>query len=306
MDEIFELVENGELQSIYNRGKMYEFGNGVEKNLEESLKCYKANVELHLKTDTRLHSEKYYEKTAAKRLKRAAENDNFDVLAVGIMYLKGLGVEQNFDKAREYLEKAAALKAHYANYYLGEMYEKGLGVEQNLETARKFYKLAAALLNQDSSPFIILTQIFGSKKDAEKAEQLYHELYDWRLDAANFGNSDCMWKIGMMYEKGQYVEKNLDTALEWYKKSAAQNNSEAMRILGYLYEHGEDVPQDYKKAVEWYEKAVALKNTYALNNLAGMYREGKGVEKNPAKADELSDEFESIITDIEFDEDDED
>ena len=150
MDKIFELVANGELQSMYNRGKMYEFGEGVEKNLEESLKCYKANVELHLKTDSRLHSEKYYETTAAKRFKRAEENDNFDVLAVGIMYLKGLGVEQNFDKAREYLEKAAALKAHYANYYLGEMYEKGLGVEQNLETARKFYKLAAALLNQDA------------------------------------------------------------------------------------------------------------------------------------------------------------
>ena len=94
--------------------------------------------------------------------------------------------------------------------------------------------------------------------------------------------------------------------LEWYKKSAALGNSEAMRIIGYLYEHGEGVPQDYKKAVEWYEKAVALKNTYALNNLAGMYREGKGVEKNPAKADALFDEFEKIITDIEFDDDDED
>ena len=297
MDEIFELVESGELQSIYNRGKMYEFGNGVEKNLNESLKCYKANVELHLKTDPRLHFEKYYEKTAAKRLKRAAENDNFDVLAVGIMYLKGLGVEQNFDKAREYLEKAADFKAYYANYYLGEMYEKGLGVEQNLETARNFYKLAAALLNQDA------VGTFANLSLAD--EKMCHELYDWRLDAANFGNSDCMWKIGMMYEKGQYVEKNLDTALEWYKKSAAQGNSEAMRIIGYLYEHGEGVPQDYKKAVAWYEKAVALKNTYALNQLAKMYREGKGVEKNIAKADELFGKFDAIITDVEFGDDEE-
>ena len=288
MDEIFERLANGELESMYNRGK------NAEQNLEESLKCYKANVELHLKTDQRLKSAEYYKKTAAKRLKRAAENYNFEVLAVGIMYLNGYGVEQNFDKAREYFEKAADFKAHYANYFLGEMYEKGLGVEQNLETARNFYKLAAALLNEKvASPFISLF------------EQFYRSLYDWRLDAANFGNSDCMWKIGMMYEKGQYVEQNISKALEWYKKSAALGNSEAMRIIGYLYEHGEGVPQDYKKAVEWYEKAVALKNTYALNHLSKMYREGKGVEKNPAKADELSDEFEKIITDIEFADDDE-
>ena len=295
MDEIFELLATGELESIYNRGKMYEFGNGVEINLDESLKCYKANVELHLKTDQRLKSAEYYKKTAAKRLKRAAENySNFDVLAVGIMYLNGYGVEQNFDKAREYFEKAAVLKANYANYFLGEMYEKGLGVTQNLETARKFYKLAAALLNENlASPFISLF------------EQFYRSIYDWRLDAANFGNSDCMWKIGMMYEKGQYVEQNISKALDWYKKSAALGNSEAMRIIGYLYEHGEGVPQDYKKSVEWYEKAVALKNTYALNQLSKMYREGKGVEQNLDKADEMFDEFETIITDIEFDDDDE-
>ena len=288
MDELFELLETGELESMYNRGK------DAEQNLDESLKCYKANVELHLKTDPRLKSAEYYKKNAAKRLKRAAENyGNFDVLAVGIMYLNGYGVEQNFDKAREYFEKAAALKAHYANYFLGELYETGLGVAQNLETARKFYKLAAALLNESVASSFIL-------------EQFYRSLYDWRLDAANLGNSDCMWKIGMMYEKGQYVEQNISKALEWYKKSAALGNSEAMRIIGYLYEHGEGVPQDYQKAVEWYEKAVELKNTYALNQLSKMYREGKGVEKNPAKADALFDKFEKIITDIEFGDDDED
>ena len=87
MDELFELFATGELESIYNRGKMYEFGNGVEINLDESLKCYKANVELHLKADPRLNSAEYYKKTAAKRLKRASENYNFDVLAVGIKIL---------------------------------------------------------------------------------------------------------------------------------------------------------------------------------------------------------------------------
>ena len=34
---------------------MYEYGEGVEQSLEESLKCYKSNVELHLKTNRRLN-----------------------------------------------------------------------------------------------------------------------------------------------------------------------------------------------------------------------------------------------------------
>ena len=302
MDEIFEIAASGELESIYNQGKMYELSEGVEQSLEKSLKCYKANAELHLKTRGILKSAEYYEKNADKRFKRAAENYNFEVLAVGIMYLNGYGVEKNFDKAREYFEKAANFKAHPANYFLGEMYENGLGVEKNLETARNFYKLSSALLNEGVvNSFIILIKSFSEKDDLEK---FYSELYAWRLDAANLGNSDCMWKIGIMYEKGHHVEKNMSRALEWYEKSAALGNSEAMRILGYLYEHGEGVPQNYQKAVEWYEKAVELKNTYALNNLSKMYREGKGVEKNPGKADELFDKFEEIINDVEFVEDD--
>ena len=38
--------------------------------------------------------------------------------------------------------------------------------------------------------------------------------------------------------KGEYVQKNYDTAAEWYKKAANQGDPEAKKILKHLIKSG--------------------------------------------------------------------
>ena len=45
--------------------------------------------------------------------------------------------------------------------------------------------------------------------------------------AANQGKADSMMNIGVMYENGEYVEKDYTKALEWYKKAMDNGDSNA-------------------------------------------------------------------------------
>ena len=62
---------------------------------------------------------------------------------MGIMYLNGWGVKQNYSEALKYFNLAADNDKEEAEYYLGEMYYNGWGVPKDRAEAVKWYKLAA-------------------------------------------------------------------------------------------------------------------------------------------------------------------
>lgn len=55
---------------------------------------------------------------------------------LGWMYLNGLGVMQDFSKAKEWFQKAADYPYPPAQFYLGVMYENGYGMSKDYEEAR--------------------------------------------------------------------------------------------------------------------------------------------------------------------------
>ena len=73
----------------------------------------------------------------------AERGEGKGLLALGVLYLKGIGVEQNADKAVEYLTRAAGKDAPRAHYNLALMYARGDGVAQNADLAQHYYTLAA-------------------------------------------------------------------------------------------------------------------------------------------------------------------
>ena len=62
---------------------------------------------------------------------------------LGEMYLDGIGVETDYEKAFFWLSKAAHRDDAQAQYLLGLMYEKGLHVTQDVKHAVKWYKKSA-------------------------------------------------------------------------------------------------------------------------------------------------------------------
>ena len=83
-------------------------------------------------------------KKAAECFRRAAEQGHVNAqYNIGIMYVRGKGVNQDYEEALKWLHKAAEQGNVNAQYNIGVMYERGNGVNQDYKEALKWYHKAA-------------------------------------------------------------------------------------------------------------------------------------------------------------------
>ncbi len=87
---------------------------------------------------------------------------------------------------------------------------------------------------------------------------------------AEKGNPDAEFSLGVCYDFGNGVPKDMAKAAFWYQKAAEAGVEEAQNNLGSCYESGEGVPKDYHQAYAWYQKAAAQGNQKAKENLANL------------------------------------
>ena len=96
--------------------------------------------------------------------------------------------------------------------------------------------------------------------------------------------SEARYRLGLMYENGEGVEKNLTNAYEAFKKAAIMDfaHPDAQFRLGMMYENGDGVVQDHEQAAMLY--CASAKNLghgehqhEAVNRLVAIYAQGKGV-----------------------------
>jgi TPR repeat protein len=83
---------------------------------------------------------------------------------------------------------------------------------------------------------------------------------------------------------GEGVIKDKSKAVQWFTKAAEQGNAQAQYNLGVCYLYGEGVIKDKSKAVQWFTKAAEQGDARAQYNLALCYAKGKGVVRDKAKA----------------------
>lgn len=81
-----------------------------------------------------------------------------------------------------------------------------------------------------------------------------------------------------------YRAKDYDTALSIWEKEAKLKNDQAMANIGLMYLKGEGVQKDFQKAKEWFEQGSLLGNDSANYNLALMYQGAIGIEEDEQKA----------------------
>jgi len=152
-----------------------------------------------------------------------------------------------------------------------------------------------------------------SQKDYAAAHAIY-------LSLANQNDAKACYNLGLMYQDGDGVAKNMDEAVKWYTKSAELNYKEAQYTLaslvfqrqiqsisypqavtyyeqaakqghvksqlnlGMLYLRGDVIAQDMPAAVQWLSLAASNNNSEAQGYLANLYQQGTGIEQNTVKA----------------------
>jgi serine/threonine-protein kinase len=163
-------AEQGNIQAEYNLGLAYEFGRGVTKNNYEAIRWYKQAAEQgHANAQNRL----------------------------GIMYSLGRGIDQNYSQAVGWYRKAADQKFPNAQKNLGDMFALGHGVLQDDREAMFWYREAAA--------------------------QKY---------------ADAEFNLGWWYENGRNVKADPKMAADWYRKAQEHGYADAQSALNRLRASG--------------------------------------------------------------------
>ena len=75
------------------------------------------------------------------------------------------------------------------------------------------------------------------------------------LQAAEQGDAEAQYNLGVMYAQGQGVRQDDAQAVQWYRQAAEQGYAQAQSNLGVMYYNGQGVRQNYKIAKEWFGKA---------------------------------------------------
>jgi hypothetical protein len=96
---------------------------------------------------------------------------------------------------------------------------------------------------------------------------------------------EAQYLLGMMYQLGEYVQKDKKEALRLYFLSAAQGYISAMNNIGVVYAVGGDgVVANLEEAATWYRKAAEQGDATSQNQLGELYLYGRGVQKDYVEA----------------------
>jgi len=265
-------AQKGNVLAIYDLGRMYFSGLGVEKDSEiasdyfqkafigfnevEEKKAWKyTEYRIGKMLAAELGAEQNHEKAASWFMMSADQNYKYAQYSLGTLYYQGQGVEQNYQKAFELYRKAARQNFPYADFDLAKMYRDGLGTEINDSKSSEHFKRAF-------EGFEILERINPDDK--------------------------IQYRLGWMLKNGIGVEKNFIRAKEYFKKSASLGNAFAKFALAKLILKEEHPDLDeLHKAVEYLntiidiedEALVKMKDIVAYT-LGKLYIEGRVVTKD--------------------------
>jgi len=145
---------------------------------------------------------------------------------LAVAYENGLGVKGNMYRAMELYTDAANAGQRDAQYTLAKLYENGIQVKQNKEIATYWYDQAnkqEPLKKEEPLESAESDYLLGETYAQGKGvKQDYKEAYQYFLKSANKGSKKAQYALGLAYEKGLGVEKNIQTSLIWYKLAAEQ------------------------------------------------------------------------------------
>lgn len=234
-------------------------------------------------------------------LKKAAEEAHHEAaFHLAYAYRDGTGIAKNPELYGIYKEKARQFGDAEAYYDFGKALEFGLaGCRVDLDEAEYWYSLASGMGSDKGLYGLVRVReeketgkmdtlkdrrsaIFQlpSHTDALKRES-YLEEADSLMDAGNFeeavekyklsaeyGNSEAMFMLAMIYHGGEIVRRNDSLAYDYLTRSSICGCADASMQLAASYEHGNGISRNRHEAINCYARAAANGNLIAYYELS--------------------------------------
>lgn len=254
--EFYADAEKGDVAAIYKLYLIYSQGLGVKPDNPLALRLLRIAVE---------------------------KNDAEAQAMLGYLYLQGEGVEKNLESAVKLFELAAEKGIVEAQNNLGNMLYFGQGTAKDLVKAAALYEKAAKQNDINASAMLggMLLHGEGVQKDRERALGLL-------IYGAENGHVIAQYNLGCLYLTGNdHVNQSLDKALTLLKDAADKKMPDALEKLGVLYEEGNLVTRDLNLALNYYDQLIASGDDLGLMAQARIYQKGLRGEKSEMKAIEF-------------------
>ncbi|KAJ0420477.1 hypothetical protein BJY00DRAFT_136392 [Aspergillus carlsbadensis] len=202
--EYFDLMSRkGELKATFTLGKMYYEGTkGLPKNYRKAMKYFRQVTLRYWNKDGSLNPNH-----PAGIEKLASKATGY----IGLMYLRGEGVEQNFADAFIWFKHGLTNGDALCQYQLGLMYLHGYGVQQDAFKASSYFIPAA---DQDlPAAETRLGVLFLDQGDIPTATK-YFEL------AARWGSMEAFYYLAELANNGIGRQRHCGLAASYYKMVA--------------------------------------------------------------------------------------
>lgn len=273
-------------QSTYNLAQIY--ATGVKSQAQDG-----SSNELVKQDEAKART--YLEKAAGQEF-APAMNDLATLLFVGEgKDQKGKDPKKGFDMFTKAAEKGSAP----AHRLLGQIYENGLGDQaKNLDKALEHYATAAR--GNDGQAQLWLGNAFqtGYLKDSAKDKKDVKDIkpedialapspaqsLQWYRLAAQNNVPQALYAVGVFYETGTVVDKDLTKAFALVQRAAQSGIPAAAYRVATYYQQGAGVSQDVVAAAGWYERAAKAGLPQAKLVYGAMLENGVGMEPNVAAA----------------------
>ncbi|XP_040200905.1 death ligand signal enhancer isoform X3 [Rana temporaria] len=250
-DHLHHLAEQGMADSSTDDNLGFSLGS--DAGLEEST-SRPVNEPQDLKED---HGESL--NLAASRLLDLTETSVPTVLNIfGIISARD---RANYKSAFHFFQEAAESGYSKAQYNVAVCYEKGKGVAKDMTKAADYYRLAASGGHQLAKYHYARHLLQSNSEETQSAVQLLQ-------DAAQAGVKEAQAYLGVFYSKAANFDP--EKAARYFWMAAENGDVQSRYHLGVCYERGFGVPMSRLEALRHYEKAAKSGHEPAQQKLLDM------------------------------------
>lgn len=217
--------------------------------------------------------DKHYKPTSQEEahaicLIKAKNGDIKAMYEAGVHYRFGMGTTIDLARAFEFILRAADNGYQDATYMLGEMYKDGIGIKQDYTTAFNIFskKILRSDYRANATLAYMLYKGLGCKQNYSMAYNLF-------LTEAEYGNTSCMYYVGLCLRNGYGVPQNIKEANKWLKKSADKGDKQSISELAEKEPENKWPVTRYDKAsfIRSYNKYQTVEHRLALDSIDGNY-----------------------------------
>ena len=263
----YEASTRNDTKALCYLGMCYEQGRGILKNKDMAMKYYEIAKDKGDLNGLFNFGKLLYENNPEEGLKLLKEEADKGVVEAALKYAELADDKRYYDAAYLNLKgvnKREAIKS-YSSHYLELKYCQDL-----MSTSQKIKQMETYAKDGNDIVAYELGTILTSKP--EKALEYYKI-------AANSGNKDALFKIGMFYNEGIAVPKDSNLAYLYFKRALEANgkfSSEACQyfknyrdfghknecfLYGYCQYNGEGCKKNQERGIMTIERSIELGST---------------------------------------------